>query len=207
MSQELPESEGHEHNPEEAEQKVYTGPIPRILHSFEHDGPFENCLVCHKDLLRDEEDYALHKTMQGDEVIMEYALCRHCVEQMNQEFSEASRRNLARLMDEHIDFEQRVKRFEQQDDTVAPFEDWVRDCALTGKKLGDCEQYTLMAICSGKELLYMGYPMMFSDEAEEMMNNVMSAETRRRKDDFVRDHFVPPELHLDPSPSPSAIVS
>ena len=69
--------------------------IPRIFQSVYHAAPFPTCLMCDAQLLEGEpRSYMIEKIYQGQEVVMECAVCHGCAMSMNDELSEESRLRL-----------------------------------------------------------------------------------------------------------------
>jgi hypothetical protein len=85
------------------EEQFFTIPIPRIFHSFFHEGMFPACSVCDKKLLEDGVSYFIEKAYQRGEVAFEYAMCDECRMSMGEDLSVESMLNLANYFMEHGD--------------------------------------------------------------------------------------------------------
>jgi len=57
--------------------------IPHQFHSFETDSPFTHCCDCNCELVESAQMYMVQKNYDGDECVMEYALCSNCKEQLD----------------------------------------------------------------------------------------------------------------------------
>ncbi len=188
-------------------QVYHCEPVPREFHSFETGRPFSQCLVCGRSLLEDGVSYIIQKTISRGEVIMEFAMCDTCCEELNNEMSEESRQKIDEMLRGRLDLEERGRRLSSL--PGAGLDTWLERCAVTKKRRGDCESYTIQAVCDGPDLLYFGYPLLISDEAEELIVSVLSQATKGRMDDFVGQYFGPPvgALDLDPvKPTPATPV-
>ena len=111
-------------------------PIPKILFSFYEDRPFVTCTRCGESLSDFADGYKVSKNFKKGEVIIEYALCMPCMENMMNEASEESKRVLHEFQEEHF---RNVSGFEE--------------CALCEKTRDTArgEEFGLTGICQGHE--------------------------------------------------------
>lgn len=70
-------------------------PIPKVLYSDYLSGLFQNCLICDRQL-EDDILYKVQKAYNGNECVMEAAICFYCMEEMMKEMSKESQENLSR---------------------------------------------------------------------------------------------------------------
>jgi hypothetical protein len=179
MDMELNSSNGH-----------FTVPLPRIFHSFFHEGPFPECTVCGKALLEDGVSYFIEKAYSRGEVIFEYAMCDECRSGMGEELSFESMMNIAAYFMEHGDLiERRERLMEAFDNSI---KEWIEECIFTGRKRAECDSYQICAECEGSNLVVSFMPFMVSGEATEELQNLLSKETKESFDRFTRDVLNPP---------------
>ena len=74
--------------------------LPEIFHSLYEDRPFRCCTSCGESLDDLEETYQVTKTFHGTEVILEYAVCNPCQQNMLKELSQESVAMLTRFQHE-----------------------------------------------------------------------------------------------------------
>ncbi len=170
--------------------QFFTIPIPRIFHSFFHEGMFPECSVCNKKLLVDEVSYFIEKAYQKGEVAFEYAMCDDCRMSMGEELSLESMMNLANYFMEHGDLiARRELLMDNFDNSVKP---WINECLFTGKLRSECKSYQICAECDGENLVVSFLPFMISSEAIEEIQSLISKKTRDSFNGFIRDVLNPP---------------
>lgn len=169
-------------------------PVPRIFHSFEHDGPFRSCSSCNAPLLEPGTSYFIEKVLQGKEVIFEYAMCSNCRDTMQTELSFESMLRIGSYMMQHLDIEPRMRLIEGFDNNIAP---WLDTCVFTGMPRKDCNRYQICAEFSGPNMLVSLLPMMVCEKAAEDMQELLSAKTRESFGKFIRDTVSPPTNFKD----------
>jgi len=86
-----PDVEPHAHFP----------PIPALLHSEFHEGPFTKCDACGADLLAETSVYQIQKNWKRGEVVFEIALCVSCLMETMTCLSKESMERLRRFQQEH----------------------------------------------------------------------------------------------------------
>ena len=159
-------------------------PIPKEFWSFAEDRPFEHCMVCNKPLLEDGRLYLIEKAYKKSEVVFEYA--------------QQSLRLIDHYFDEHVDLVKRRKGLiESYDEEISP---WLSHCLITGKPASECEEYQIMTLCDGEDLLFTYIPCLISGKAMETIQGILSKKTRDRLDGFVEEFLgLPPEAK-NPTP-------
>ena len=170
-------------------------PIPKEFWSFADDGPFKECTVCNIPLLDEGSLYLVEKAFKDSEVVFEYAMCMDCHLRLRQDLSAQSLRLIDHYFDEHVDL---VKRREallrSYNEDISP---WLSECLITGKPIDQCEDYQIMTLCDGEDLLFTYIPCLLSGEAMEAIQSILSKKTKERLDGFV-DEFLglPPEAKI-----------
>lgn len=168
-------------------------PVPHEFHSFESGEPFKTCMVCQKNLLEDGQIYFIEKAFQKQEVLFEYAICMECREEMQQDISEESMRKIQQYFQKHIDLVGRRKDLLNKHQL--DHRPWLDRCLITGKRRQEAEQYQILTLCDGKDMLFSYLPYMISGEAMRTLTKLLSKTTRDRLDDFVDEYLgLPPEV-------------
>jgi hypothetical protein len=173
-------------------------PIPKEFWSFAGDSPFEHCMVCNKTLQEDGSLYLIEKAYKKSEVVFEYAICIDCHLNLRKELSQQSLRLIDHFFDEHVDLVKRRKGLiESYDEEISP---WLSHCLITGKPASECEEYQIMTLCDGEDLLFTYIPCLISGKAMEAIQGILSKKTRDRLDGFVEEFLgLPPEAK-NPTP-------
>ena len=173
-------------------------PVPKEFWSFAEERPFDACSVCHKGLLEDGSLYLIEKAFKKREVIFEYAICIECHLKLREDLSRSSLRLIDHYFDEHVDLTKRRRDLLQNyQEDVQP---WLSHCVITGQAAEDCDEYQIMTLCDGSDLLFTYIPCLISGTAIEAIQGLLSKQTRDRLDGFV-DEFLglPPEAK-NPTP-------
>lgn len=168
-------------------------PVPPEFHSFESGKKFDTCLICQKNLLEHGQIYFVEKAFQKDEVLFEYAICMECREELQQDISEESMRKIQQYFEKNIDLVGRRKALLEKH--RLDHRPWIDQCLITGKRRQDADQYQIITLCDGSDMLFSYLPYMISGEAMRKLTKLLSKTTRERLDDFV-DEFLglPPEV-------------
>ncbi len=173
-------------------------PIPKVFHSLELGGLFEKCLLCERNLLASSSGvspatYFIERIFRGSEPIIEYALCFECDDGVRSELSQDSMRRIDVFFQEHVDFERRFHDMQKRRDRDQ-VEAWLAECIVTKRKVQDCHERQILAICRGDQLA-LGTSMMLSGQAVEMVMPLLSQTTRDWLDEFTSTNFgMPPEF-------------
>lgn len=173
----------------EIDDQNYSIPIPRIFYSFEHDGIFQHCTVCHNYLLENDVSYFIEKAYRGKEVVFEYAMCTECRDSMETELSMESMVNIGNYFIEHVNMNYRAELLDNFDNNIKP---WMDECIFTGAKRSESQDYQICAECQGTHLMVSFLPLMISSTAIEEIQELMSKKTRDSFDRFVRNSLNPP---------------
>ena len=151
-------------------------PLPKDFHSFYHDGPFTECLVCKVQLM--DGHYVVQKAYNRDEVVMEFAMCVECALDLRAEISEESYQRMSQFMEENRKLSQ---TYEQ--------------CNFCGTPRSECQEFTIAAACLGTEMIIHEYPLMVCGQCHSKLDVLLSKQTRDTFDGFIGEHFPgPPEL-------------
>ncbi len=169
-------------------------PVPKVFHSFYEERPFRCCTSCGETLDDLGEPYQVTKTFHGEEVILEYAMCHPCQQDMLEELSEESVEKLSQFQIE--------RSLEPNNDPDLGI--YRCEFCLNSREdaKGNRQHYSMAAICFGPSMVER--PIFVCESCMLEMNERMSEQTRRRWRDFVDNHFpgVPANALPDPSTVP-----
>jgi hypothetical protein len=162
-------------------------PVPERFWSFETDQPFERCLICNRNFLEEPVPYLIEKAYQRGEVIVELAICTPCQLQMMQEFSATSLKLINHFMGEHVDFDDRFRRFLNEFD--GDLKPWLDRCMVRDEEIRPDSEFRVAARCVGNTLDPSFPPHAVSMGALEDMMKLLSPETKGFLNDFTERYF------------------
>ncbi|MBG88883.1 MAG: hypothetical protein CMO80_18545 [Verrucomicrobiales bacterium] len=162
-------------------------PVPERFWSFETDGPFERCLVCHRSFRDEPVPYLIEKAYERDEVVLELAVCAICQTEMMREFSEASLKLMQHFIGEHVDVEAQMRQFSEQ--FAGDVEPWVSKCLIRRSPVDPKAGYRVAARCVGEVLDTRFPPNAISVAALEDMMKILSPQTKGFLNDFTEKYF------------------
>lgn len=167
-------------------------PIPSLFKSFLTEKPIENCIMCEKFLLGEGTDYFIEKAFKDDYVEVEYAICMDCAENMKGTMSKQSIENIENYFRSNMQFMQ--ERFMNLEDDNFDPERMLSQCAITGTKREDLNEYQIAGFFNGSHLNPATIPFLISGEIAEEINGLLSKETKGEIDGFVDDFIgLPPD--------------
>jgi hypothetical protein len=165
----------------------------RFLNS-ETGGMFVNCQVCSCSLDEPDAEYFIEKviriikSLDLEEVLFEYAICKDCAMDLRAQMSDHSMAQMEQFFVKNAKLRERQMMDLASNETTAT-------CFFTGESVKDCSEYSLHAHCIGNELMLSAFPYAVSDTAMDMMSELLSKETKDELDRFKRENFNgPPEL-------------
>lgn len=170
-------------------------PAPPEYHSFEHDGPFEHCAVCNRDLRDDGTQYLIEKAFRKGETIFEYAMCLPCRMRLNCELSQQSLKLVEHYFDERVDLVARRRRL--LDAHGHDHRAWISHCILSGEPILPGEEHQIYGQFDGPDLLFAYSPYAISGREIEGLMQCLSKKTRDRIDSFVDEVLGIPGGHVD----------
>ncbi len=168
-------------------------PVPKVFHSFYEDRPFRCCTSCGEGLNDLEDIYQVTKTFHGTEVILEYAMCSPCQQNMLKELSEESVERLSKFQMERS---KEPMNDAETDDYKCEFCLRSREDAIE-KKL----HFSMAAICFATEMVER--PLFVCETCMLEINEKMSEQTKRRWREFVDTHF--PGVPSGALPEPTTV--
>lgn len=184
--------------------------IPPKFYSDATGKPFENCLVCERDLLVSGTQYVVEKALKNYEnfntsdTIFEYAMCFQCLENFRDNVSDESRQRIDAYFAENVDLVKRRHTFLEADNLDAA--DWTSNCIVNGKLDSKCSEYQIYCQCDGSKMLFTYMPFMISGDAMDDIVQLLSKKTIGDIGGFMNEYFdVPPELKINPVDHPVLI--
>jgi hypothetical protein len=157
-------------------------PIPADLHSEYLDGPFRNCTRCGETLADFEGGFQISKAWKKGECVFEYALCDHCRTGLMEEFSDQSKKNLAKFQDENVHFNRGL--------------DGCAVCGIT-RSGSPMTEFVLTGVCESDRLLH---GLMVCGKCGEKTQELISSHTRDTWRRFTNDNFPGPPADVLPEP-------
>ena len=175
--------------------------IPKLLCTHESGEPFRECIICHRDLMKNGTSYFIEKAFRrypgyaAQDVVFEYAMCTRCVEDMRKELSKESLQRLQEYFSSKVDPQQQVERLLRYDETN--IDPWISQCLITGEPVKAMEEYVVCAHCNGTSLsLSFMPPYAISGKAMDEMTGLLSSKSLGIIDDFMGNYFTgPPEFN------------
>lgn len=172
--------------------------IPNEFHSDETKDLINRCQICDKELITSESNYIIEKIIKNynntelSATLFELAICLPCAEEMRKSLSEESKNKILDYFMQKADLTlRREKLLKEKFDLSA----WISTCIFKNKSIYELGEYHLFAHCRGDQMIIDTMPYMVSFEAEDEMQELLSEETKRELDDFMRRNFrFPPEF-------------
>ncbi len=173
--------------------------IPKIFYSDADEKPFENCVVCGKDLLHGDETYMVEKVLKTYEghdftsTVFEFAICTSCHMKMQEGMSEESMQNMQIYYQNFI--QQRGSDSIMIDLNTFDINDWLSKCFFKNTPVTELEEYQVVGMFKGDKLLLNQPPMVMGYEVMEEMSELLSKQTKDEMNGF-REKFLgpPPEF-------------
>lgn len=167
--------------------------IPKVFFNSETKKPFNECVLCGKNLLQADELYfvekAYEKKLQNSkhELIFEYAMCSECQSETSEGLSKESLQNIAmyfRLYTED-------RKIPESD---AEIKESYTKCLVRNKNVKEFREYQRAGIfINDKMLIFNNFPFAFGSYAIDEIQELISEKTR----DFLnglKDKIIPPEV-------------
>jgi hypothetical protein len=173
--------------------------IPERFYSDGEGAPFEKCVVCGKDLLREGTHYVIEKAIKnykGTDItstVYEYAMCMDCYVEMQKNMSEESLKNLQKFYESFV--QKQGSNIITIDIDTFNLDQWLSKCFFTSQPVNEMEEYQIMAQFKGNHLMLNTPPMAIGQTVAEEMSELLSAKTKGEMDRF-REQFLgpPPEI-------------
>ena len=106
------------------------------------------------------------------------------------ELSENSLKLIRNYYEEHVQLDKRRERINEEfEGSVLP---WVTRCVFTDKPVVEMDEYQILGMCQGEDLVLCDLPHAISGEAVEQIINLLSDKTKGILDDFTGKHFGAP---------------
>ena len=163
--------------------------VPEILHSVQHEGPFDSCIVCQCNLLEENCLYIIEKVFKGDRVICEYSICSQCRKQLTEDWSLESVAKIIQYWEEKTNMiDRQLKLLAKSKTSIEP---WIEYCMFTGTPRHELETYSIIAKCQGPNMHFswMPWPCMIGEPAIEEIMKLLSKKTKDAIDDFTETYL------------------
>lgn len=177
--------------------------IPPSFHSFESGDLFTHCLECKRHLLEEDCEYVIEKAVRNytgfpaKDVIFDCAICMDCVMEIQAGLSEESTQAIQKFMKEKVDVAFRV---ELANEGISNVEVFTNQCMISKRRMSDCAEYQIFAVCKGNKIDLKMPPYMLSGEVLEEISELLSEKTRDDLNGFFNKHFSPDPSLLEPIP-------
>ena len=154
--------------------------IPKIFRKDATGGYFETCISCECNLLEEEVDYLIEKALKPYDglnsysTVFEYAICWACSEKMRMTLSQESKANIAKYFDQHLDLEERRKRFEE---TPLDVERWLGTCAISHAPVSELKEFQIYGHFQGSDMIFHHYPFTLSGQVMDELIHLISNKT------------------------------
>jgi len=170
--------------------------IPKDLYSKLTDAPIEKCTFCDKELLESNEDYLIekvvkrYKQLNSEDVIIEYAICFECLNEVSSSISEESQKFIEEFFLKNMDMTKSniMKMLSDNFD----FKEWTNSCVFTGNKKEDLDEYNLIVQCQGRNIVFMICPYMIDSRVFEDLYPKLSKQTKEDYGGFMNKVTDPP---------------
>jgi hypothetical protein len=159
--------------------------IHQICNSFDKNEPFSYCAFCNREFKENElyfveKAFKHHVNLKASDIILEYALCNPCMEEI--------RANLS------IDSKQRIESY-FENNLNPDYMDAQNLCCVHGESIYDADEYQVIAVCRDGKLEAGARPLILGTKAMEEVQELLSAQTKEELNDFFdRITDLPPEL-------------
>lgn len=166
--------------------------IPEEFYLEETKEAFTECSVCHNHLGdgRYFIEKAYRKTHDKTEfqLIMEYAICERCKNDMMREISKESMENIQRYA-----MQMGMPDFENSEDAEIDMRFLMNHCIATGRDIKDMDEYHLIGIFEGNKIIQL--PLVYGESFIEEYSELLSEKTKGFFDDFFNNiTILPPAL-------------
>lgn len=159
--------------------------IHQICNSFEKNEPFVACSFCNV-IFKENEVYYIEKAfkhhiqLKSNDIILEYALCASCMEEIRANLSADSKRRIDLYFQENLN---------------PIFMDSGRKCCIHGSNIYETEEYQVIAVCRSGKIEEGARPLILGAKAMEEIQELLSPQTKEELNGFFdRITDMPPEL-------------
>ncbi len=170
--------------------------IPKDFYSDGDGKPFENCLVCGKDLLNSETSYVVEKVMKNYEeydfssTVYEFAICSDCHMEQQNKMSKESVANMQSY------YQSKVADAGKQSIAIDlrnfDLKTWLSKCFFTDKPITEMKEYQIVAQFKGNKMLMNMPPMVIGEDIINDMADLLSDKTIDEMNGFKEQFLGPP---------------
>jgi hypothetical protein len=151
------------------------------------------CSICNKSLK--DETFMVEKSFWQDklifkkELIFEIFICYDCIQSFNEQISEESKIKMEAFRQKNFNHAYRQKLHEMQNYKTAK---WLKYCEVTKQKIADVQEFNIVGLFFGENLIFDELPMAISLEGLMQLEELYSKKTRDALDDFI--NALPPNI-------------
>jgi len=163
--------------------------IPPLFYSDLTGEPFQNCIKCDKDIIKEGEMYLIEKAFtqtlshQTRSTLFEYAICHSCWETTRKSLSVESMQNIEQFFSQRVDFGSRQEKLFGKQDEIE-INDWISNCIVDGSPVEELKEFQVACQCIGNFLLVDQLPYMIGSIAIEEIQELISEKTRDEMEGF-----------------------
>lgn len=173
--------------------------IPKAFYSDGDGKPFENCLMCGKNLLEGDVTYVVEKAMKNydkydfSSTVYEFAICTDCHMEQQNKMSEESLHNMQSYYQNKI--MEAGKQSVAIDLGSFDIKTWLSKCFFSDKPISQMKEYQIVAQFKGDKMLLNMPPMVIGEDILNDMADLLSDKTTDEMNGF-REQFLgpPPEF-------------
>lgn len=172
--------------------------IPKDFYVPNEEGTLSNCKICDRNLLDGETTFALEKAIkvfpeiQASETIFEISICHKCAMSSRKSLSKQSLNDIENFMTSDQVRKNMMLCMEEAHENNG---DTLRYCIITGMKKESLSEFQIIAQCKGQFLLPGTEAFLISSAGIEIIQDLLSPETKEELDRFKNEYFgVPPEF-------------
>ncbi len=168
--------------------------VPKVFFSEKENRPFSKCSMCGGHLNEFEVYFvekAFRKNIQNHqhELVFEYALCNHCLEETRTELSQESRKNIELYFKLYVDIAERNDKLLSKNHI--DLNEWISECIITGKPIDEEDEYIVGGAILANRLILDGMPYALSEKAILEIQELLSKKTKDFLDGFQKKVFPP----------------
>jgi hypothetical protein len=142
--------------------------INHICNTFDKNEPFDSCSFCNSEFKKNEiyyieKAFKHHIQLKSNDIILEYALCATCMEEIRANLSIESRQKIDLYFEENLN---------------PSFVNSGKQCCIYGENIYETEEYQVIAVCRSGQLEEGARPLIIGAKAMEEIQVLLSAKTK-----------------------------
>ena len=173
--------------------------MPPIFYPEGGEELFKYCQVCKKELIENQERYMIEKAYSQNlnkkerKLIFEFVYCIDCLDEIQDEFSSESKEKITNFFMTNSNLEARYDGLSKN--KLFDVDLWLHNCIVKNKSIDEVEEFQILTMCQGGDMLFHHAPYMICGEAMDEIMNLLSNKTLDIINDLMIDIIdIPPEL-------------